>query len=216
VETKNRWNRGFSMRNAIITGLVALAIVAPSAVEAQTVEPTASYSVVQKPPRKAKVPVRKVRKARGGTTKAQSKAPETIAENPDASRRGAKVSLPPPCATQPQTSEIARRCLSLAQLGEPPRAQMLASTARPVEPATETPLATPSRSWLGGLSKAIITTCVKLAETYSNDRDDHRDAMAADIQWELQQARLKEQEKTKQAARASNASDGQPRRFAGL
>ena len=34
------------MRNAIISGLVALALVAPSAVEAQTVDPNA-YSVVQ-------------------------------------------------------------------------------------------------------------------------------------------------------------------------
>jgi hypothetical protein len=204
------------MRNAIITGLVALALVAPSAVEAQTVEPNASYSVVQKPPRKAKVPVRKVRKAKSGTTKTQPKAPETVAEGPDANRRGAKASPPPPCATRPQTPEIARRCLNLAQLGEPPPAQMLASTTRPVEPVTETRLATPSRSWLGGVSKAIITTCVKLAESYSNDRDEHRDAMAADIQWELQQARLKEQEKAKQMARANNGPDAQPRRFAGL
>lgn len=204
------------MRNAIITGLVVLALVAPSALEAQTVEPNASYSVVQKPPRKAKVPVRKVRKAKAGTTKTQPKTPETIAENPDASRRGAKISVPPPCATKPQTADIARRCLNLVQPGDPPPAQMLTATARPVEPVAETPLASPSRSWLGGVSKSLITTCVRLAESYSNDRDEHRDAMAADIQWELQQARVKEQEKAKQMARANNASDTQPRRLAGL
>src|ERR1700750_397561 len=113
------------MRNAIITGLVALALVAPSALEAQTVEPTSTYSVVQKPPRKAKVQVRKIRKAKGSTTKAQPKAPET-AEGPDA-RRGVKISAPPPCAMQSQTVDTTRRCLKLAHPGEPPPAQMLAS-----------------------------------------------------------------------------------------
>ena len=175
------------MRNAIISGLVALALVAPSAVEAQTVDPNA-YSVVQKPVRKAKVRVKMVRKAKPGTAKSQPKAPEAerpaqIAEGPDAGRRGAKVAVPPPpCALSQKAADVARRCLTLAQPGEPAPAQMHVAASPAMEPVSEARLASPSRTWLGGVSKAIITTCVKLAENFSADRDERRDAMVADIQ----------------------------------
>ncbi len=209
------------MRKVIITSLVAVALAIPSVANAQTAEPNA-YSVVQKPVRKAKVRVKMVRKAKPGTAKSQPKAPEAerpaqIAEGPDAGRRGAKVAVPPPpCALSQKAADVARRCLTLAQPGEPAPAQMHVAASPAMEPVSEARLASPSRTWLGGVSKAIITTCVKLAENFSADRDERRDAMVADIQWELQHARLKAQEKTKQAVSGSTSTEKQPRRLAGL
>ena len=172
------------MRNSIISGVVAVALGIPSAAGAQTADP-GGYSVVQKPARKAvrKVPVKKVRKAKAGT-------PKEAAENPDGSRRSAKSSPPPPCALSQQSSEISRRCLRISRPGDPSPAQSVAVASLPEKPAGDIRLANPSRTWLGGVSKAIIAAFVRVAESLSADHDERRDAMAADIQWELTHVRL--------------------------
>ena len=58
------------------------------------------------------------------------------------------------------------------------------------EPAGDVRFASTSRTWLGGVSKAIIAALVRVAESRSADQDERRDAMAADIQWELTHVRV--------------------------
>ena len=172
------------MRKSIISSTVVVALAIPSAAGAQTVDP-GGHSVIQKPARKAvrKVPVKKVRKAKAG-------APDEAAENPDGSRRSAKSSPSPPCALSQQSSEIARRCLRLSRPGELSPVQSVAVASPLAKPAGDVRFASTSRTWLGGVSKAIIAALVRVAESRSADQDEPRDAMAADIQWELTHVRV--------------------------
>lgn len=196
------------MRSAIVA-VVAFALVNPNAVSAGTAE-NARATATEQAAKKREHTVRVRKLAKKFRTKAKAAQPAAPAENPQGARDG--KSAAPLCST-PQSGEIARRCLRLAQPTPPPTP---ASTfLAPAAPATP-PFAAPSRSWLGAASKILIVELVNLAENYYLDQTSWQVTMAEEVQWELQHTRLKQLEASRLAAGAPARKATSLRRMAGL
>jgi len=189
------------MRTTIAV-LVAVALVSPSAdlaaAPGETKDPTFTQT------QHADNILRKVAKPRKYAKRRQAKSRPTlkhpeVAKGPrliDAPESGRQASRLPPCSSRP-TEDIRRRCLQLTELAPHP-------TLRPQQNSLLTeyvslaPFATPSRSWLGAFSKRMLTGIVQIAETLSVDGDGWRTITAMQVQSELEQARLKQQQRSKQ------------------
>jgi len=217
------------MRAAIVT-LIALALVSPAAALAADTAPAPAPTVTKMteriafPRRQPRVKVRHQTKRKTAKSVAASKRPTTARpapaiESPPAVRQAGA----PACLSNPNLDN-GRRCLRLADPGPAPTPTLVSPSITTYVP--DAPFATPSRSWLGAFSKRFITQIVEIAEVVLVDRADWRAAMADEIQWQLeqarskeQQARLKQQEKPKQHIGQASPKDApansRPRRVNG-
>jgi len=185
------------MRTTIVV-LVAIALVSPSANLAAAPSETNDSASTQT--QHADNILRKTAKPRKYARRRQAKSRPTlkhreVAKGPrptDAPESGRQTSRVPPCSSNPNADH---RCLHLTELAPQPISQSGQKFTGYVPLA---PFAAPSRSWLGAFSKRILTEIVQMAEVLFADGDGWRTITAMQVQSELEQARLKQQQRPKQ------------------
>lgn len=116
-----------------------------------------------------------------------------------------------PSCSMKSSGETARRCLVLV---DRPAPSVQTAQVKPVASS----LSVASQSWLGALSKIVVTKVASFAGLLESDRNDWKVVMAAEIQWELEQAQTRERERSRQLISQGptrGPAGSQPRRYAG-
>ena len=192
---------------AVIIALIAIGLMYPAAelAAAPGDQPPAAAPVakkaerpenlLRKKPRVRKQVKRRIAKSSPSRKRSSKLRPSAPATTPEAKEQAARTA---PCAGRP-TGDTLRRCLPLAKLAAHPAS---ITPRRTIEYVPQAALLAPSRSWLGSFSRYLIAGGIALTEAlYAEDDETWRKSMAVEVQWELEQARLKQQNQPKVSKR---------------
>jgi hypothetical protein len=191
---------------AVIIALIAIGLMYPAigpaaAQEGQAPAPPAAKkaerpeNLLRKKPRARKQAKRRIAKSSPSRRRSSKPRPSAPASPPETKEQAARTA---PCTGRP-TGDTLRRCLSLAKLPAHPAS---ITPRRTIEYVPQAALIAPSRSWLGSFTRYLIAGGIALTEAlYAEDDETWRKGMAVEVQWELEQARLKQQSQPKVSKR---------------